>query len=640
MFPAAVYLVLALAWTWPLPVHPGTRFVLGHDDPLLVTYLLWWNAQTVPFTHAMWNAPFYWPMHEALALTEHAAGLAVIGTPIQWLGGSPLLAFNVVLIASAWWSGLAAHLLVRRLSGSSAGALCAGIAYGFAPYRASQLPHLQVLAAWWMPLALLALHAYYEEGRPRWLVLFGVSWLLQSLTNGYYLFFFPVLLGPWLAVFTPWRRRPRQALAVVATWLAFSLPLVPVLLKYDSVQKGLGLVRSRGQMHGFSATLAAFSNTSPLLRFWRLSAGRNDEDVLFPGFTGVAVIAIAAVLVRWRGHAARRFVFYAAAAALMTWMAFGPAAEPPSIHSLWRAYEWIAWLPGFSGLRVPARFFMLATLCLAVASGLGIAALAAAHPRAGRVAAGVAVIGLLADGWITAMPLGTPPRPFDMPIATGAVVLELPITDQHVNVAAMYRGMLHGRPVVNGYAGYLPPHASVIEWALARRDPSILTELRRGHALYVVVANHTEAPQWTAFIEAQNDARLLTAGGDGRLYVLPAAPYPRQVTVGAPIAPVGAEQTADWLVADLGRLTTIRALDLRTRGHVVLLRQTVRVETSADGVTWTLGAEEPSGGLAFVGVLAQPRAVPVRLVLPDVPARYIRINTPAFTRNAITVYGG
>ena len=38
---------------------------------------------------------------------------------------------------------------------------------------------------------LLALHGYYEERRTRWLVLLCVAYLLQGLTNGYYLLFLP-----------------------------------------------------------------------------------------------------------------------------------------------------------------------------------------------------------------------------------------------------------------------------------------------------------------------------------------------------------------------------------------------------------------------------------------------------------------
>jgi hypothetical protein len=243
------------------------------------------------------------------------------------------------------------------------------------------------------------------------------------------------------------------------------------------------------------------------------------------------------------------------------------------------------------------------------------------------------------DGWIVAMPLGAPPRPFGMPTVANARVLELPMTDDNVNVAAMYRGTHHRLPVVNGYAGYVPPHAVVIEWALRRHDPSVLTELRRGHPLYVAIANNADSHAWTEFMDAQNDAQMIGVTGAGRLYLMPAAPFPKQVTVGAPLDGVRAEVSGDWLQLDFGRVRTARALDLRTRGHFVWLRSTVRVETSLDGSVWTLAAEEPSGGLTLTGTYVDPRGIPVRIVLPDPAARYIRVNAGAFGTSAATVYG-
>ena len=567
----------------------------------------------------MWNAPFYWPMHDALALTEHGAGMGLVTSPIQWLGGSPLLAYNLLLIAATAGSGLATFALVRRLTGNAQAAFCAGLAFAFAPYRASQLAHLHLLVTWWMPLALLGLHRYYDDGRRRGLVLFGVSWLLLALTNGYYLFFFPILVALWIAVFTPWRTRPRSAVTAILAWGLFSLPLVPVLLEYYTVQTTLGLSRTRGEIAMFSATLASFRHSSALLRFWPASEGRTQEDLLFPGLTALALVAAGLLFCRWRGAQARRFFFYSGAAAIMVGLAFG-------------------WLP-LPGLRVPARFFMLAVFCLAIAAGLAVAALHGAYPRLARAVTAAAALGLLADGWIRAMPLGVPPRPFATALAKNGVVLELPVTDDNVNVAALYRGTQHRLPVVNGYAGYVPPHASVIDWALVRKDPSILTELRRGRPLYVVVANHPEAPAWTAFIEAQNDVKRLEVGGAGRLYELPAAPFARLVTVG-PALPAGGVNRGDgWLTLDLGSERTVRAVELRTRGHVVLLRATLRVETSSDGTTWTVGADEPTGGLALTGALRDPRGVPARIVLPDARARFIRLDTPAFTASDVTIYG-
>jgi hypothetical protein len=281
---------------------------------------------------------------------------------------------------------------------------------------------------------------------------------------------------------------------------------------------------------------------------------------------------------------------------------------------------------------------MLTTLCLAVAAGLGVAAIGGSRRRTLAVAAIICAVAFV-DGWITAMPLGAPTRPFGIELPADAQVLELPIDDATVNVAAMYRGMLHGRPVVNGYAGYVPPHVWTLQWAIGRQDPSILTELRRGQPLYVAIAPRAEAPTLTAFLDAQHGARMIGVTGAGRVYALPPAPSRREVTLGARLAPAGGERIGEWLRIDLGDVRTVRAIDLRSRGHYTLLPPILRVETSLDGATWTPGAEDLPGGLAFRGVLTAPHDVPLRLPLADRAARYIRINAPAFSPDAITIYG-
>jgi hypothetical protein len=464
-----------------------------------------------------------------------------------------------------------------------------------------------------------------------------VSWLVQALSNGYYMFFFPVLVAGWVAWFTDWRRAWRRALAVAGAAAIFSLPLVPALLEYYRVQHALRLSRTRTEMQLFSAGWASFGHHSPLLRFWPFHEPRTQEDFLFPGLAALAVVAVT-LAVRRRRAATRAFVFYALAAVALTWMAAGPSAAQWSVASLWHPYDLVAWLPGFSGLRVPARFFMLATICLSVAAGLAVAALAQSRRQTIAVVAIVCALAFL-DGWIRPMPLGVPPRPFDLPLTRGAHVLELPLDDDNVNVAAMYRVTLHGLPVVNGYAGYVPPHMGVIEWALRRHDASVLTELRRGHPLYVVVSNTAASMDWAAFMNAQPDARLLGIYGAGRLYELPAAPFAPQVTIGAPLEDVRGEGGEGWLTFDLGRARTVRALDVRTRGHVILLRATLQVQASADGVTWTTLADTAPGALALAGALREPLQVPLRVLLPDPSVRYLRLNAPAFRPDAVTLYG-
>ena len=189
--PLVLFAALSVVWTWPVAARIGTRVAFDPGDPFLNTWILWWNAQAIPFTEAWWNAPIFYPMPGALALSEHLAGIGLFTTPLFGLGASPALAYNVAFLLSFALSGFFTCLLVHRLTGSMAAGFCAGVAFGLAPFRAAQLSHLQVLTAQWLPLQLLALHAYLEHRRRRWLGVFAIAWVLQGLSNGYYLLFAP-----------------------------------------------------------------------------------------------------------------------------------------------------------------------------------------------------------------------------------------------------------------------------------------------------------------------------------------------------------------------------------------------------------------------------------------------------------------
>lgn len=630
---AAAYLLLALVWTWPLALYLSTRFTADPGDPLLVTYLLWWNAHTVPYTQAWWNAPFFWPMPGALALTEHVAGLSPLATPIQLLGGSPLLAYNLLLIASVWWSGLGMHALVRRLTGNGAAAFVAGVAFALVPYRTGQLGHLQLYACWWLPVALWALHAYIETGRRRWLLVFGGSWLLQALTNGYLLLFFPLLIAAWIAWFTPWKTHARRAAAIGVTWAAFSLPLAPVLLQYLRIQQQLGLERNRAEMIFFSADWSSFLSATPLLRFWHTLVPRTTEGYLFPGLTIVTLVFLAV------GASARSrvFWFYVVGALVTAGLCFGPADQAFSTSALWHPYEWLIWLPGFSGLRVPARFFLLTTVCLCVAAGIAVAHLAP-RLRHQPVLALLVLAGLWIDGAITAMPMGVPPGRLAY-VERGGRLLYLPIDDLRLSVRAMYQSMPDRLTVVNGYAGYVPPQVSVIKWALARQDPTILTELRRGRPLYVMVDASSDTLGSKAFIESQPGVERLGVTGGGLLFKLAATPFAPIVTPGAPLTIARRQRTPNGLLLDLGSSAIVRCLDMNATGHVGDLPATVQVQVSPDGMNWTVAYDESPGGAALLATVKDPRTTPMRLVLSAAPARFIRINTPAIDPEGISLYG-
>src|SRR5919109_1119576 len=175
----------------------STAIVNDVGDPLLNASILVWNARMVPWTDAWFDFPIFYPARNALTFSEHLLGLWPLSTPLYWLTGSALTAYNLTVLATFPLCGLAMFVLVRRLTGSAAAAFVAGLVFAFTPYRIPHLAHVQVLAAFWMPVAILALHEYLESGRKTWLVLFSVTWMLQGAANGYYFVFFSVLVGLW-----------------------------------------------------------------------------------------------------------------------------------------------------------------------------------------------------------------------------------------------------------------------------------------------------------------------------------------------------------------------------------------------------------------------------------------------------------
>src|SRR5207237_6184794 len=121
----------------------------------------------------------------------------------------------------------------------------------------------QCLAAFPMPFALLGLHRYLRDSHSRWLVLFGASWFLQAICNGYYMLFFGVVVGLWILWFATPRGRAesreqraegrglsdwRKFGAIVAAGVIASLPLIPLLWRYREIHEEFGLMREFGNI--------------------------------------------------------------------------------------------------------------------------------------------------------------------------------------------------------------------------------------------------------------------------------------------------------------------------------------------------------------------------------------------------------
>ena len=356
---AAFYFVLTLIYAWPVVIHFGQVLPSDLGDPALNSWILWWEAHSVPLTTRWWNAPMFFPAPGAMALSETLLSLWPLTTPLQWLGSSATVAYNVAFLLAFFASAMAAHALAYRLTKRHDASLIAGLAFGFSPYRAAQLPHLQVLCAYWLPLSLLALHRYVSTRRWRDLALFGVCWLMNGLTTGYFLVYFAVLVGLWMIFFL---RTRRDWIAVSITAIVASLPLVPIMLGYARHQAALGLSRDVGEIQTFSADLTAIWATSTntwLPSKWTRVPGPEGE--LYPGIAIMALVAIAG-FAAWRIQQKQRWPRW------RRWMGIvGLVSLTIAVFS-WIVGQWSFSLLGadVSG-RHPAKTFTVGFWLLAIA---------------------------------------------------------------------------------------------------------------------------------------------------------------------------------------------------------------------------------------------------------------------------------
>lgn len=330
-------------------------------DPLLNAAILAWNAAHVPWSEAWFQFPIFHPTRDALTLSEHLLGLSVIAAPLQWAAGNPAAAYNLTLLSTYPLSGLAMYALVWRMTRSAPAAFVAGLAYAFAPYRAGQLPHIQMLAVFWAPLALLGLHGFVSAGWPHagsaqagppaagpapetagpplagpepagrivaggsghasaadagapgrrwpWLALFAVCWALQGAANGYMLVYFSLLVGAWVLWFLVGAGRWRETLWVAGAAVAASLPLLPILARYASAQRDLGLSRNLGEISAYGADIASMLCAPSTLTVWGwLRIACAPEGELFPGLGPVLVLAAGVLLAARAGNGRRREV--------------------------------------------------------------------------------------------------------------------------------------------------------------------------------------------------------------------------------------------------------------------------------------------------------------------------------------------
>jgi hypothetical protein len=482
-----LFVGLAIAHTWPLASAPAHLSRNDNADAMLNEWTLAWIAHQLPRDPLrLFDANIFHPERNTLAFSEHLLLPAIAVAPLVWSGASPVLAFNLLLLAGFALSGWAMSLVVTRWSGDRMAGVLAGSLYAFNAHTLTRLPHVQAVHTEFLPIAMLALDHVLRAPGIRPALALGTAAALQSLTSGY-LMVFTLLAGAAGALvrLSEWTRRTGIALALAAG-LTMGI-MLPVLLPYRAVRNEQRLVRSLDEVALYSAAPREYLTTTGRLHYglWSAQFYRR-RDALFPGVASIALAAVAigtGVAVR-----DRRARMWLAAAAAGFVLSFGPAIP---------AYVWLYdAVPLLQGLRAASRFGFLTLAGLAVLAAFGLRELRRRLPASGAVILGVSTIALAHVEALTApnpyIPYTGIPRVYDAVASVPrAVIAEFPFPSEHrtpSNARYMLASTRHWHPMLNGYSGFVPDRYVEHARALAGfPDDASFEALTRAGVTHIVV---------------------------------------------------------------------------------------------------------------------------------------------------------
>jgi hypothetical protein len=482
------FTVLTCGMMWPQVRHIGASAV-PHQDVYFNMWRLQWIAHALATSPTnLFNANIFYPEPRTLLFSDAMVVQGVIAAPLIWTGVRPVLVHNIMLLGAIVASAAAMFALVHYLTRSRGAALLAGTIFAFAPYRFEHIMHMELQWTMWIPLAFLAVHRTFDNGRVRDGLLCGGAVVLQMLSSVYYGIFLATLLaiGSLLlqigASWTTIRRAvvPLAAGAVLAVALT-GLYARPYLQARDRVGE-----RSAEEVRMFAARPADYLVTLPTNWLYGRWQTRGElERRLFPGAVPF-LLAIVAVLLR---HPSRVIVVY---------VLVGVAAFEASLGLGGYSYSFLhQHVTPFRGLRAPARLGIFVVFSLAVLAGFGYSFLAAALRERRRLILLVLLLMAVLGEYFTTVtlvpyPNATPPVYRLLASQPPGVVAEFPIPRPDglpgEDPKYAYLSIFHWKPLINGYSGFYP--GSYIRRLLELRrfpEPFSIRVLRRADVRYLVI---------------------------------------------------------------------------------------------------------------------------------------------------------
>ncbi|QDV38851.1 hypothetical protein [Tautonia plasticadhaerens] len=436
----AAYTLAALVASYPSTLQGRSALAVADlTDPLQHLWTMRWYRDCLlggrsPFVSPVLQAPVGSP----LGLYSPLLLQSILYLVLAGMGAGDVLAYNLILLIQAVFTGfatflLAWHLLRRPVPSALAGLLamlCGPMVF------AAQSGGTELLSLGGFPLFLLGWMRLVERPSAGRLAAANGAFLLLALGSPYYAFMsaFPAALFAAVEATrgggrggAAWLRPRWRWLIGFSAIVLLSLPLAAPTQLWAAWQ-GVPMGRSRAHFEQFRAIPWGYVIPPPANRltalvvppFWS-TPGVVERESIYLGAVTLGLLGLGAVgRVRFR-HSG----FLWACLGMLVVLSMGPHTTIGSTRiPLPGSWLWDH-LPGFRAMRVPARFGFLGAACAAVLAGGTTAALldrVRSRPRRLALAVGLPLLAL-AD--LSSVPFPSRALP-DLPPAYARLAVRAP----------------------------------------------------------------------------------------------------------------------------------------------------------------------------------------------------------------------
>ncbi len=479
--------MLAIASTWPLAKQMDSQIPRGVLDsptiPFASIWALWWTSDRVRVGFAdYWDAPIFHPTKGAFALSEPMPLLGVAASPLFWVGASPALIYNGMVLAALVLNGLVAFGLMRSLRLHRGAAVFGGAMMVVLPFSHREIGVLTLVPLAGILLTLWALLNFARRPSPASGLRLGVAFATAYLICGQQAIFLALAAAP-ASVWLIRRRlfRPASLFAIATAGIACAVLIGPVAMEQIERVGEPGLERTPREVYTGAASLDAWwaSARRPFTptEQWRPPAG-SFGTAHFPGAAALGLALIGAVWGLIRSDHRRATAFLATFGLAALWISALPRLEMGGVsaYSLLRdAVPGIAQIRAFyrAGVLTQIAVVLLATQTLhaLLTHGAGAGFVRKGMIRGSAITAFALALLAIFELWPEQRGFSQAPslegwRPWTswvtQNIGPDEAMAYFPFTHgpQSYKFTQETRWMLlqidHGRPMVNGYSSYIP----------------------------------------------------------------------------------------------------------------------------------------------------------------------------------------